>query len=88
MKRTIILVVVCGVLGLGLGYLIFGRTPEGYVGLRALLSPSKNALDELVKTVMGIKKMRQAILISGGVGAWLGLVIGVISVTRPRRRNR
>jgi hypothetical protein len=38
--------------------------------------------------VMGIKKMRQAILISGGVGAWLGLVIGVISVTRPRRRNR
>ena len=63
MTRIILLLIIVGIIGLAVGYLIFARTSSGYVSIQVLISPSKNVLDELVKSVTGIKKMRQNILI-------------------------
>ena len=79
MKRIILLLIIVGIIGLAVGYLIFARTSSGYVSIQALISPSKNVLDDLVKSVTGIKKMRQNILICGAVGAGLGLALGAVT---------
>jgi hypothetical protein len=79
MKRIILLLIIVGIIGLAVGYLIFARTSSGYVSIQALISPSKNVLDDLVKSVTGIKKIRQNILICGAAGAGLGLVLGAVT---------
>ena len=84
MKRIILLLLVVGVIGLAVGYLIFARTSSGYVSIQVLISPSKNVLDDLVKSVTGIKQIRQNILICGAVGAGAGLLLGLLT-SRVRR---
>lgn len=79
MKRIILLLIIIAVIGLVAGYLIFARTSSGYVSIQALISPSKNVLDDLVKSVTGIKKIRQNILICGAVGAGVGLLVGLLT---------
>jgi hypothetical protein len=77
MKRIILLLVVVGIIGLAVGYLIFARTASGYVSIQVLITPSKNVLDDLVKSVTGIKQIRRNILICGAVGAGVGLALGL-----------
>ena len=84
MKRVVLLVIVVGFIGLAVGYLVFARTASGYVGIDVLISPSKNVLDELVKSVTGIKQMRQNILICGAVGAGVGLLLGLLTAGKRR----
>jgi hypothetical protein len=84
MKRIILLLIVVGIIGLAVGYLIFARTGSGYVSVQVLVSPSKNVLDELVKSVTGIKRIRQNILICGAVGAGVGLLLGLVT-SKARR---
>jgi len=84
MKRIILLLIIVGIIGLAVGYLIFARTGSGYVSIQVLISPSKNVLDDLVKSVTGIKQMRRNILICGAVGAGVGLLLGLLT-SRARR---
>jgi hypothetical protein len=84
MKRIILLLVVVGIIGLAVGYLIFARTASGYVSIQVLITPSKNVLDDLVKSVTGIKQIRRNILICGAVGAGVGLALG-LATSRGRR---
>ena len=88
MRRTIVLIIVLAAVGLVVGYLIFARTEGGYVSLKALLRPTRHLLDELVKKVTGIETMRRNILISGAVGAGVGLVLGLATGRRPASRRR
>jgi uncharacterized protein (TIGR03382 family) len=87
-RGILILIIVIGVLGLVAGYLIFARTEGGYLTLKTLLRPSKGALDDLVRAVRGIQKIRRNILICGAVGAGIGLVLGVVNAGGSRRRRR
>jgi hypothetical protein len=82
--RIIALLIIFAVIGLAVGYLIFARTGSGYISVQVLVSPSKNVLDDLVKSVTGIKQVRQNILILGAVGAGVGLALGVVT-SRKRR---
>jgi hypothetical protein len=84
MKRIILLLVVVGIIGLAVGYLIFASTASGYVSIQVLITPSKNVLDDLVKSVTGIKQIRRNILICGAVGAGVGLALG-LATSRGRR---
>ena len=84
MKRIIALLIIGAVIGLAVGYLIFARTAGGYVSVQVLVSPSKNVLDDLVRSVTGIKKMRQNILICGAAGAGIGLMLGLLAARRRR----
>ncbi|MCF8363372.1 MAG: hypothetical protein K9G70_12200 [Prolixibacteraceae bacterium] len=78
MKRTVLLILVFLIIGLVLGYLIFGRMSGEYVSLNAIFSQSENVLESIGRNIAGLEQMRQNILISGGVGAVVGLILSLI----------
>ena len=88
LRRVILGIILLGVVGLAVGYLIFARTSNGhYMSLKSLLTPSKNVIDELVKGVQNIPERQRSILIAGAIGGGVGLVVGAMS-GRGRRRDR
>ncbi len=89
LRRVILAILVLGAAGLVVGYLIFARTPGGYLSLKSLLSPAKGLekLGELAKYRANVPQIRQSILICGAVGGGLGLVASAL-VGGGRRRRR
>jgi hypothetical protein len=89
LRRIILAILVLGAAGLVVGYLIFARTPGGYLSLKSLLSPAKGLekLGELVKYRSDIPQIRQSILICGAVGGGIGLVGAAVTGGGRRRRR-
>jgi hypothetical protein len=77
MKKTGLLILVFAIIGLILGYLIFGRISGEYVSLDLIFQESDNVIEKLGRNISGLKEMKQNILISGGAGGLLGLVISL-----------
>jgi len=88
LKRMLLGIVVLGAVGLGVGVLLFARTSHGYLSLQSLLAPSRNVIDDLVKNVGRIPEIRANILLSGAVGAGIGLVLAAVTGRERRRRSR
>lgn len=78
MKRIVLYTVIFAVIGLVLGYVIFGRISGEYVEIRAIFTRSDNILESIGRTITGLKEIKQNILIAGGVGAVAGLIIGLV----------
>jgi len=88
LRRVILGIILLGAVGLGIGYLIFGRNPQGrYMSVKSLLAPSQNVFDELAKEVKNIPQKQRSILIAGAVGGGVGLLVGAMA-GRGRRRDR
>ncbi len=89
LRRIILAIIVFGVAGLAVGYLIFARTPGGYLSLNSLLSPAKGLekLGELAKYRADVPGIRQSILICGAVGGGIGLVVAAVAGGGRRRRR-
>ncbi len=83
MKRVIVSAVIFGILGLVLGYLIFGRVAGDYIPIQTIFRLPQNFVGNLAQNVTGVTDARQSILIAGAVG--LGL--GVVASTAGRRRR-
>jgi hypothetical protein len=87
--RIIVSAVLVGILGLGIGYLIFGRIAGEFIPIDQLFrlpgDGIEGALRELGQSITGIKEARQNILISGAVGLAVGAVVGAL---RPGARRR
>lgn len=66
---------ILGILGLIVGYGIFGQINGNYVELGTLFGGNGGVVDSVVSKVAGFDTMRSRILISGLAGAVLGLVI-------------
>ncbi|OFX24605.1 MAG: hypothetical protein A2041_01080 [Bacteroidetes bacterium GWA2_31_9b] len=77
MKKSIILILLFGILGLVAGYFLFGKIGGEYVNIKTIFSTSSNAIESLGRKIAGIEKIKQNILISGGVGGLVGLIIGL-----------
>lgn len=92
MRNLIILTVAFGAVGLVVGYLVFGRLgiTNDLVPLRDLFfsgsSGSRGVVQQAVRSIVdqvaGFADMRRSIYISGGVGAAVGVVVGVLSRRR------
>jgi len=78
MKRTGLFIIVFLIIGLVLGYLIFGRIAGEYVSLEVVFGQSENVLESIGRNISGLKEMKQNILISGGVGGVVGLILSLI----------
>lgn len=78
MQRIIGFALILGVIGLVVGYLIFGRVAGEFIQISTLLQTPDNFLSSAVQNLAGINEARQNILISGAVGAGVGVVAGVI----------
>ncbi len=77
MKKTGFFIIAFAIIGLVLGYLIFGRIAGEYVSLDLIFKDSSNVIESLGRNISGLKEMKQNILISGGAGGLLGLVIAL-----------
>jgi len=75
MKNIFILIIIFGILGLVVGYLFFGKIAGEYISLQTIFQSSGGALETFGRKLSGLEDMRQNILISGGVGAVVGVII-------------
>jgi hypothetical protein len=78
MKKSVLLIVLFAIIGLVVGYLIFGRISGEYVSLDLIFQQSESGLESFGRKLAGIASMKQNILISGGVGAVVGFVISLV----------
>ena len=85
MKRIGIIVVICGIVGLVAGYLIFGKIGNSYIAISTLITGSENILQRAARKVAGIEQMRTNILLLGAGGAGIGLLAAILA---PRRKGR
>ena len=89
LRRLILAILVLGAAGLVVGYLVFARTPSGYLSLKSLLTPAQGLekLGELIKYRVDVPRIRQSILICGAVGGGIGLVAAAVAGGGRRRRR-
>ena len=79
MSKIAAFVLLFAVLGLIAGYLLFAKMGGSYVKLTTLLQSTEQApLKGLIQKVGGIPKIRTNILISGAVGAGVGLLLSAV----------
>lgn len=80
MRNLIILVLVLGVLGLVIGYLVFGRYALGneLIPIGRLFSIGDPEVFGAVRDAAGFAAKRQNIFISGGIGVVVGVVLSLI----------
>ncbi|MCU4165194.1 hypothetical protein [Carboxylicivirga caseinilyticus] len=75
MKRNILIILILTVLGLLLGYLLFGKIAGEYLSISTIFSNSGGSLGDFGRNITGISKIRNNILITGGAGFVLGIVL-------------
>ncbi|MFC2136980.1 hypothetical protein ACFLTE_02285 [Bacteroidota bacterium] len=78
MKKLLIYLLVFGVIGLIVGYFLFGKIAGEYVSLGSLLDFSSSGLAKFGRKISGVEAIRKDILISGAVGAIVGIIIGYL----------
>lgn len=78
MKKFIIYFLLFGILGLIIGYLLFGKIGNEYINVKHIFSTSKSALGSFGRSISGIAQMKQNIMISGGIGAVIGFIIAFV----------
>ncbi|PWJ36165.1 hypothetical protein [Sediminitomix flava] len=78
MKKTLTTVLLFTIIGLVIGYLLFGKIAGEYVSLGTFFKPASNELVSFGKKLMGISEIRKNIFISGGVGALVGFIYNAV----------
>lgn len=78
MRKILSSALFLGVIGLVVGYFLFGKVGNSYIGLKALIIPSESLLSQLGNKLRGVETIRQNILLAGGAGAVIGSVLGVV----------
>jgi hypothetical protein len=77
-SKTFISIVAFAILGLLVGYGLFGKLAGDYVSIKTLFSFGGNALQNAFHSISGIEEMRNRILICGAAGAVAGLLVSLI----------
>ena len=75
------------ILGLCIGYFIFGQINGKYVEPILFIKNSENMIDRIYNTVTGVEKAREKILITGSIGLSLGIILGTIKLIIERSRK-
>jgi hypothetical protein len=75
MKKNLLTVVAFTVLGLIVGYAIFGKWTGHYVSLKTLFTFGGNAFQRAFQSFSGIEDMRNKILLCGAAGAVIGVLL-------------
>ncbi len=81
---TLVMMLILGVIGLIVGYLIFGRVAGDYVSPVKIFSTPEGLFDRVAYSLRDIESMRQSIIISGIIGSVLGLIISLTNKFKKR----
>ena len=73
--KNILSIAAFAVLGLLVGYAIFGKWAGDYVSLKTLFSFGGNGFERAWQSVTGIEEMRKQIMLSGVAGAVVGVLL-------------
>ena len=73
--QKIVFILICAVIGMAIGYGIFGKIAGHYVSVSSLLSFGGNALQNAWSSVSGLTEMRNKILLCGAGGAVVGYLL-------------
>jgi hypothetical protein len=73
--KNILSIVAFAVLGLIVGYAIFGKWAGDYVSLKTLFNFGGNAFQRAFQSVSGIEDMRNKIMLCGVAGAVVGAIL-------------
>ena len=71
----VIIIAVLGIIGLVVGYALFGKWGGEYVSLETLFSFGGNRLQGAFRSISGIEDMRNKVLLSGAAGGVVGLLL-------------
>jgi hypothetical protein len=74
MKNIYVLIIAFAILGLIVGYLLFGKMGGEYISIDTIFSTSGGSIGSGLRKATGLHGIRQNILISGGVGAIIGVL--------------
>ena len=77
-KKTLTYVILFAIIGLIIGYLIFGKVGNDYVSLKTIFRFSKSGIESFGRGISGLTRIKQNIFISGGAGAVIGIILSVI----------
>ncbi len=77
--RVVSFLVLCGLAGLLFGYLIFGRFNGEFISIERLFTTSENIVGRTYNTLTGVNEARKSIIVSGCVGAIVGIFIGLLT---------
>ena len=74
-NKRMISIAAFAVLGLIVGYAVFGKWAGEYVSLKTLLSFGGNAFQNAFRSISGVEEMRNKILLCGLAGAVVGVIL-------------
>lgn len=80
-RKNLLSVAAFTVLGLIVGYAIFGKWGGEYVSLKTLFSFGGSGLQSAFRSLSGIEDMRNKVLLCGAAGA----VVGVLATFRWKK---
>jgi hypothetical protein len=79
MSNKVKFTIVFAIIGLVVGYLIFGRYGTGdFISLKQLFSFSGGDFGSFGRKIGGVKAIQQKVFLSGGVGAIAGFVFAYL----------
>ena len=73
--RKMVFILICAVIGMAIGYALFGKIAGHYVSVNSLLSFGGNAFQSAWQSVSGLTEMRNKILLCGAAGVVAGLLL-------------
>lgn len=73
--KNLLSIVAFAVLGLVVGYAVFGKWAGDYVSLKTLFNFGGNAFQRAFQSVSGIEDMRNKIMLCGVAGAVVGVIL-------------
>lgn len=83
MKNVILFAIILAIVGLVVGYFMFGKIAGEYISVQRLLGlSSKGILNKAINTVADISARRNKILLCGLAGAGVGVVLGFLGKRR------
>lgn len=74
--------IIFALVGLSVGYLIYGRVNNEFINPISLFKKPDNILDRLMGGIHGFEKKRQSILLCGVVGCMAGLFFAAMTMKR------
>ena len=87
LKMKIIgLLIIFAIIGLTVGYFIFGQINGEFVSPVDIFKSPDNFFSRTINNLAGIDEIRQNILISGAIGAIIGIIIGA-ALKRNKKEN-